>query len=135
MTIEKAIEIISYHKILVNRDKSGLLEKDLEYKAIDLAIEALRSLSVRTQRAYEDGKKDGYVQRKVEETLEKTDKTVHHISLTDDDIEIFQAYIEDVGMSIAFGNSDWNEVYDKIVVGNWSEYAKSERKYYAEIEG
>lgn len=133
MTIEKAIEIISYHKILVNRDKSGLLEKDLEYKAIDLAIEALRSLSVRTQRAYEDGKKDGYVQRKVEEELEKADKTVHHISLTDDDIEIFQAYIEDAKVDIAFGNSDWNEVYDKIVDSNWSEYAKERRGYYQEL--
>ena len=42
MTIQKAIEIISYHKILVDRDKSGLLDKELEYKAIDMAIEALK---------------------------------------------------------------------------------------------
>jgi len=85
------------------------------------------------QKAYEDGKKDGYVQRKVEEALEKTDKTVHHISLTDDDIEIFQAYIEDAKVNIAFGNSDWNEVYDKIVDSNWSEYAKERRRYYQEL--
>ena len=41
MTREKAIEIIKYHKILVDNDKSGLLDKDLEYEAINKAIEAL----------------------------------------------------------------------------------------------
>lgn len=41
MTREKAKEIISYHKILVDRDKSGLLDKQLEYQAIDMAIKAL----------------------------------------------------------------------------------------------
>ena len=41
MTKQKAIEIISHHKTLVDRDKSGLLDKELEYKAIDMAIKAL----------------------------------------------------------------------------------------------
>lgn len=42
MTREKAIEIINYHKILVDEDKSGLLDKRLEYEAIDIAIKALK---------------------------------------------------------------------------------------------
>ena len=41
MTIDKAKEIISYHKYLVDRDTSGLLDKQLEYQAIDMAIKAL----------------------------------------------------------------------------------------------
>ena len=41
MTKNKAIEIISYHKALIDRDKSGLLDKNLEYEAIDMAIKAL----------------------------------------------------------------------------------------------
>lgn len=44
MTTFKAKEIISYHKILVDRDKSGLLDKELEYEAIDMAIEALEQM-------------------------------------------------------------------------------------------
>lgn len=36
-----------------------------------------RKLSAFVQKAYEDGKKDGYMKRKVEEELEKTNKTVH----------------------------------------------------------
>lgn len=41
MIKEKAKEIISYHKHLVDNDKSGLLDKELEYQAIDMAIKAL----------------------------------------------------------------------------------------------
>lgn len=41
MTREKAKEIISYHRYLVDKDKSGLLDKELEYQAIDMAIKAL----------------------------------------------------------------------------------------------
>ena len=44
MTVQKAIEIISYHKALVDKDKSGLLDKELEYEAIDMAVEALEKL-------------------------------------------------------------------------------------------
>ena len=43
MTTDKAKEIISYHKILVDRDKSGLLDEKLEYEAIDMAVEALEN--------------------------------------------------------------------------------------------
>ena len=34
--------------------------------------------------------------------------------LTDDEIEIFKAYIDDGDMETAFGNSDWIDVYLKI---------------------
>jgi hypothetical protein len=40
MTGDQAKEILSYHKILVDRDTSGL-DKKLEYQAIDMAIKAL----------------------------------------------------------------------------------------------
>ena len=45
MTTYKAKEIISYHKILVDRDKSGLLDKELEYEAIDMAEKSLEKIS------------------------------------------------------------------------------------------
>lgn len=35
--------------------------------------------------------------------------------LSDEDIAVFNAYIEDNDMPIAFGNSDWRQVYRKIV--------------------
>lgn len=34
--------------------------------------------------------------------------------LTDDEIEIFKSYIDDGDMEVAFGNSDWVEIYLKI---------------------
>ena len=34
--------------------------------------------------------------------------------LTDEEIKIFQSYIDDGDMDIAFGNSDWVEIYLKI---------------------
>jgi hypothetical protein len=38
----------------------------------------------------------------------------HHIVLTDAQIECFMAYLKDNDMPIAFGNSDWLEVYELI---------------------
>ena len=35
--------------------------------------------------------------------------------LSDDDIDTFNAYLEDNDMSTAFGNSDWRNIYMKIV--------------------
>lgn len=35
--------------------------------------------------------------------------------LSDDDIDTFNAYLEDNDMPTAFGNSDWRRIYQKIV--------------------
>ena len=40
------------------------------------------------------------------------------ITLTEEEIEIFNAYINDCMDEIAFGNSDWDDVYRKIVGEN-----------------
>ena len=41
MNIYKAKEIIDYHNVLINNDKSGFLDKEMEYKAIHMAIQTL----------------------------------------------------------------------------------------------
>ena len=45
--------------------------------------------------------------------------------LTDKEIECFNSYIEDAKVDIAFGNSDWCEIYHKIVGDKASDYAKN----------
>lgn len=45
-------------------------------------------------------------------------------SLPDADIKTFNAYIEQNDMPTAFGNSDWNSVYRKIVDSHHSEKIK-----------
>lgn len=54
--------------------------------------------------------------------------------LSEDEIITFQAYIADAKVSIAFGNTDWCEIYDKIVNHNWSEYAKERFDFYRQPE-
>lgn len=41
--------------------------------------------------------------------------------LSDDDIDTFNAYLENNDMPTAFGNSDWKSIYDKIVGSRRSE--------------
>lgn len=57
------------------------------------------------------------------ETVRRLDKS----TLTDEEIDIFNAYIKDNDMPTAFGNSDWCNVYDKIVGDKKSEYAEEQR--------
>lgn len=54
------------------------------------------------------------------ERLEKLQKR----TLTEDEIDIFNDYIECNDMPVAFGNSDWRLIYNKIVGGKESDYAK-----------
>lgn len=53
------------------------------------------------------------------------------IVLTDDEIDCFNAYIEGNGMPVAFGNTDWNSIYHKIVGDRVSDYAREmmDREY------
>ena len=44
--------------------------------------------------------------------------------LTRREIKIFNSYIEDAGMDIAFGNTDWCNIYYKIVGDQVSDYAE-----------
>lgn len=46
--------------------------------------------------------------------------------LTDEEIKIFNSYMDDCMDSIAFGNSDWNKIYIKITNGILCEKAKEE---------
>ena len=50
--------------------------------------------------------------------------------LSDDELAVFNAYIDDCMDSIAFGNSDWIEVYKKITNGRMSDKAKERIAYY-----
>ena len=50
--------------------------------------------------------------------------------LTKEEADCFNAYLEDAEMDIAFGNSDWNEIYQKIVGSNVSDYARRKQDYY-----
>lgn len=50
--------------------------------------------------------------------------------LTDEEIECFNSYIEDSKMDIAFGNSDWCDIYHKIVGDKVSDYAKDKMNMY-----
>ena len=49
------------------------------------------------------------------------------ITLSDDEIDCFNAYIEDGDMEVAFGNTDWNHIYSKIVGDRVSDFAKRMR--------
>lgn len=43
------------------------------------------------------------------------------VTLTDEEIKIFQWYIDDNDMPTAFGNSDWFDIYTKITKGKITE--------------
>ena len=65
---------------------------------------------------------------------EPDDTSSEKTMLTDEEIETFQAYIENAEIDIAFGNSDWNQIYNKIVNGKWSDYADAKREHYRNID-
>lgn len=43
--------------------------------------------------------------------------------LSEEELNIFNAYIDDCMDSVAFGNSDWMKVYSKITNRRWSKKA------------
>ena len=52
------------------------------------------------------------------------------ITLTEEEIECFNAYIESEKVDVAFGNTDWCSVYHKIVGDKVSDYAKDKMDLY-----
>lgn len=74
---------------------------------------------------------DAYSQHDLER-LRKDDKRI--IELTSEEIDCFNAYIEDAKMDVAFGNSDWRSIYHKIVGDRVSEYAKEKMDRYFAYE-
>ena len=53
------------------------------------------------------------------------------ITLTEEEIDCFNEYLESEKVNVAFGNSDWCGIYRKIVGDRASEYAKDKmNKYY-----
>lgn len=58
------------------------------------------------------------------ELVKKLDETIPSNLLSYEDIKVFNSYIEDNDMPTAFGNSDWNKVYSKIVGNNQTEKIK-----------
>lgn len=46
------------------------------------------------------------------------------ITLTDEEIDCFNAYLESEKVDIAFGNSDWCSIYHKIVGDKVSDLCK-----------
>ena len=55
-------------------------------------------------------------------------------ALSYSEISVFNAYIEDAKMDDAFGNSDWNAIYHKIVGNNVSNYAEAMMERYLSKE-
>lgn len=54
------------------------------------------------------------------------------ITLTDEEIDCFNAYLESEKVNVAFGNTDWNGIYRKIVGDKVSDYAKEQMDKYFE---
>ena len=54
------------------------------------------------------------------------------ITLTDEEINCFNAYLESEKVDIAFGNSDWRSIYHKIVGNKISDYARDRIDKYFE---
>lgn len=52
------------------------------------------------------------------------------ITLTEEEIECFNAYIESEKVDVAFGNTDWCSIYHKIVGDKVSDYAKDKMDLY-----
>ena len=52
------------------------------------------------------------------------------ITLTEEEIDCFNAYLESEKVDIAFGNSDWCSIYHKIVGSKVSNYARDKMDKY-----
>ena len=56
------------------------------------------------------------------------------ITLTEEEIDCFNAYLESEKVDIAFGNSDWCAIYRKIVGDKVSDYARERIIRYSDNE-
>lgn len=84
----------------------------------------LQEIDKVVQRGYEKGIEDGIKQVFA--------KKYGDNYLSDNELAIFNAYIDDCMDSIAFGNSDWLEIYKKITNGRISEKAQERMARYRE---
>ena len=77
--------------------------------------------------------KNGQYLSVVGEMIEKDDENTRTITLTKDEIDCFNWYLENAKMDIALGNSDWTAIYKKIVGDQVSEYAERKMNYYRDV--
>jgi hypothetical protein len=77
--------------------------------------------------------KNGQYLSDVVEMIEKDGENARTITLTKDEIDCFNWYLENAKMDIAFGNSDWTAIYKKIVGDQVSEYAERKMNYYPDV--
>lgn len=82
----------------------------------------LKEIDKVVQRGYEKGVEDGIKQVFAEKYGDNY--------LSEDELAVFNAYVDDCMDSIAFGNSDWLEVYRKITNGRMSDKAKERMARY-----
>ena len=85
----------------------------------------LKEIDKVVQQGYEKGVKDGVNQVFHEKYGDNF--------LSDEEVTVFNSYLDDCMDSIAFGNSDWIEVYKKITQGRISEKAKKRIALYREM--
>lgn len=91
-------------------------------KAIDSAVSSMyiNAGNLVEAKAWLDGEK-----------WKEEKKTVTRIiTLTEEEIDCFNAYIESEKVDVAFGNTDWCSVYHKIVGDKVSDYAKDKMDLY-----
>lgn len=84
----------------------------------------LKEIDKVVQKGYEKGVEDG-----IKQVFEKKYGDNY---LSEEELATFNAYLDDCMDSIAFGNSDWLEVYKKITNGRMSEKAKKRIAKYRE---
>jgi len=82
----------------------------------------LKEIDKVVQKGYEKGVKDG-----INQVFEEKYGDNY---LSEDELVVFNSYLDDCMDSIAFGNSDWLEVYKKITNGRMSEKAKERMARY-----
>lgn len=85
----------------------------------------LKEIDKAVQQGYEKGVEDG-INRVFKEKYGDN-------FLSDEEVAIFNAYLDDCMDSIAFGNSDWVEIYKKITQGRTSEKSEKRIAYYNAI--
>lgn len=82
----------------------------------------LKEIDKVVQKGYEKGVEDG-----INQVFEEKYGDNY---LSEDELAVFNSYLDDCMDSIAFGNSDWLEVYKKITNGRMSEKTKERMARY-----
>ena len=96
--------------------KAGGEEKDKLFHKLNSELMLTRDMCIY-------GHVDDFCLEKIVESRMKC-SNIKPTILTEEEIEVFNAYIDSGDMKTAFGNTDWNAVYRKIVREHASETAK-----------